>query len=56
MNKLMLLAGLAAGYVLGTKAGRERYEQLRLRLQRIGQDPHVQQGAAKVGHRDQDSV
>lgn len=27
--KLGLIAGAAAGYVLGTKAGRERYEQLR---------------------------
>ena len=28
-TKLTLLAGLAAGYVLGTRAGRERYEQIR---------------------------
>jgi hypothetical protein len=27
-KKLMLAAGVATGYVLGTKAGRRRYEQL----------------------------
>lgn len=29
MRKLWVAAGFAAGYVLGTKAGRERYEQIR---------------------------
>lgn len=28
MNKLMMIAAFGAGYVLGTKAGRERYEQI----------------------------
>jgi hypothetical protein len=28
MKVLALAAGLAAGYVLGTKAGRERYNQI----------------------------
>ena len=29
MGKLTFLAGMAAGYVLGAKAGRQRYEQIR---------------------------
>lgn len=29
MKKVTLLAAAAAGYVLGTRAGRERYEQIR---------------------------
>ncbi len=28
-NKLTLLIGIAIGYVLGSRAGRERYEQLK---------------------------
>ena len=28
-SKLTLLTGFAAGYVLGARAGRERYEQIR---------------------------
>lgn len=28
MRRLFFIAGLAVGYVLGTKAGRQRYEQL----------------------------
>ena len=27
-NKLLFLTGVGIGYVLGTKAGRERYEQI----------------------------
>lgn len=29
MKKLMTLAAFGLGYVLGTRAGRERYEQIR---------------------------
>ena len=29
MAKLTFIAGLAAGYVLGSRAGRQRYEQIR---------------------------
>jgi hypothetical protein len=30
-----LVAGLATGYYLGTKAGRERYEQIRAGIDRL---------------------
>ncbi|MBC3842263.1 YtxH domain-containing protein [Streptacidiphilus sp. 4-A2] len=42
MRKLTFLAGLALGYVLGTRAGRERYEQLRKTARDLAQTPAVQ--------------
>jgi hypothetical protein len=41
------LLGAAIGYVLGAKAGNERYEQLRRTYDRIADHPAVQ-GAAGV--------
>ncbi len=43
----MLLAG-AAGYVLGTRAGRERYEQIKSTAQRVARDPRVQRKAQEA--------
>ena len=43
----MLLAG-AAGYVLGTRAGRERYEQIKSAAQRVARDPRVQRKAQEA--------
>ncbi|MFD2757668.1 hypothetical protein [Gulosibacter faecalis] len=34
-TKLALLAGIAAGYVLGSRAGRERYEQIAERAESV---------------------
>jgi hypothetical protein len=42
MRKLTFIAGLAIGYVLGTRAGRERYEQLRKTARDLSQTPAVQ--------------
>lgn len=36
-----LVIGLGIGYVLGARAGRERYEQIRRAAQRITTDPRV---------------
>ncbi len=44
---LRFLLGAAVGYVLGARAGHERYEQLRRTYQRIADHPAVQ-GAAGV--------
>lgn len=41
-NKLVFGAGLAAGYVLGTRAGRESYEQIRTKAQQLWNSPKVQ--------------
>ncbi|MBO9523403.1 MAG: hypothetical protein J7518_17880 [Nocardioidaceae bacterium] len=45
MKRLLILGGFAAGYVLGARAGRERYEQIRRLFIRVKDDPHVQQAA-----------
>jgi hypothetical protein len=45
MKKLLLLTGAAVGYVLGAKAGRERYEQIMGKAKGIAKDPRVQQKA-----------
>ncbi|WP_241037606.1 hypothetical protein [Blastococcus litoris] len=40
--KLSFLAGFGAGYVLGSKAGRERYEQIRRGWEQAKDDPRLQ--------------
>jgi len=42
MSKILVAAVSAAGYVLGTKAGRERYEVLRQKADELLQRPEVQ--------------
>ena len=42
MRKLTFIAGLAIGYVLGTRAGRERYEQLSKAAHDLAATPGVQ--------------
>ncbi|MBA2697418.1 MAG: hypothetical protein H0U61_01440 [Nocardioidaceae bacterium] len=43
MSKVLLLAAGATGYVLGARAGRERYEQIVTLSQRTWSSPKVQQ-------------
>ncbi|MER5916197.1 YtxH domain-containing protein [Streptomyces sp. NPDC001982] len=43
--RLTFVAGLALGYVLGTRAGRERYEQLKKSAQQFAQNPAVRNTA-----------
>ena len=38
-----LLIGFAAGYVLGSKAGRERYEQIRRMALAVAENPPIRQ-------------
>jgi hypothetical protein len=40
--KLSFLAGFGAGYVLGSRAGRERYEQIRRGWEQAKDDPRLQ--------------
>jgi len=42
MRKLMLLAAVAVGYVLGARAGRERYDQIMSMMKTIKSNPRVQ--------------
>jgi hypothetical protein len=43
MSKIVTIAVGACAYVLGAKAGRERYEQIRSSAQRLWRDPRVQE-------------
>ncbi len=47
--KVTFVVGLALGYVLGTRAGRERYEQLRKSARQIAQNPAVRNAAETAG-------
>ncbi|MDX3242468.1 YtxH domain-containing protein [Streptomyces sp. ME18-1-4] len=48
--KLTFAVGLALGYVLGTRAGRERYEQLKKSAQQVAQNPAVRNTAETAAH------
>lgn len=41
-GKILFVAGLGIGYVLGTRAGREQYERLKTQAARLWNDPRVQ--------------
>ncbi|OEJ96391.1 hypothetical protein [Streptomyces thermolilacinus] len=43
--KLTFVVGVAVGYVLGTRAGRERYEQLRTSARQLSANPAVRNAA-----------
>jgi hypothetical protein len=43
--KMSLLVGFGAGYVLGARAGRERYEQIRRAWSQAKEDPRLQEVA-----------
>jgi len=48
--KLTFVVGLAVGYVLGTRAGRERYEQLKKSARQVAQNPAVRNTAETAAH------
>jgi hypothetical protein len=48
MKKIPLLAAAAVGYVLGSKAGRGRYEQIRSGAHKIAENPKVQAATSKA--------
>ena len=41
-GKILFLAGLGVGYVLGARAGRERYESIKKSASKLWNDPRVQ--------------
>jgi hypothetical protein len=45
MKKLMLLVAFAAGYLLGARAGQERYHQIMGTVDKVRNDPRVQEKA-----------
>ncbi|WP_327024580.1 hypothetical protein [Micromonospora sp. NBC_01739] len=44
-GKIMFLGGLAAGFVLGARAGREKYEELMVQGRKVLDHPTVQEAA-----------
>lgn len=47
-GKAALVVGLATGYVLGTRDGRSRYEQIKSQADRLWNDPKVQKNVAQA--------
>jgi hypothetical protein len=47
-GKLLFVAGAAVGYVLGARAGRKRYEQIKGAAERIWETPGVQNQVEQV--------
>jgi hypothetical protein len=52
MSKLSLLVAAGAGYVLGARAGRQRYDQIAATARKVAGNPKVQQ----VAHKAQDTA
>ena len=44
-GKLMFITGLAAGFVLGSRAGREKYEEIAANAKKVWEHPSVQEAA-----------
>ena len=47
-GKILFVVGLGVGYVLGARAGRERYEQIRKAAEDVWNQPKVQEGVQTV--------
>ena len=56
MAKLSFLVGFGAGYVLGAKAGRGRYEQIKRAWEHAKDDPKLQSLAGLAQARADDVV
>ncbi|WP_405581116.1 YtxH domain-containing protein [Streptomyces sp. NBC_01190] len=50
MVRLTFITGAVVGYVLGARAGRERYEQIRKIAQQVAQNPAVRNTAESAVH------
>lgn len=49
-SKIVILAAAATGYVLGSKAGKERYEQIKTQATRLWQNPKVQKATSDASN------
>lgn len=49
-GKFKLLAGMGAGYLLGARAGRGRYDQIARTAKSVWRDPRVQDKAHQAQH------
>jgi hypothetical protein len=41
-SKILLVVGIGIGYVIGTRAGREKYDQMKATAEKLWNDPRVQ--------------
>jgi hypothetical protein len=48
IGKMTFLAGAAAGYVLGAKAGREQYEKIMAAAKQVNENPKIQHAVETV--------
>jgi hypothetical protein len=55
-GRILFVAGAAAGYVLGARAGRRRYDQIKAAADRVWNDRNVQKGVNDVVGTVQDFV
>ena len=55
-TKATFLAGFATGYVLGSRAGRARYEQIRQAARSFMANPTVQSTASTLQHQASDAL
>jgi hypothetical protein len=53
-TKVTFIAGFATGYVLGSKAGRARYDQIREAARAFASNPAVQGTANTISHQATD--
>ena len=51
MGKILFVAGAATGYVLGSRAGREAYEKLKVRADKLWNSDKVQSGIRETKSR-----
>ncbi len=56
MRKFSFVLGFGVGYVLGTKAGRQRYEQLLRSWHQVRDSPAVQEAAGLIQARAEGAV
>ncbi|WBB59496.1 YtxH domain-containing protein [Streptomyces sp. WMMC500] len=54
--RVSFVAGIAVGYVLGSRAGRERYEQMRKAAQQFSESPAVRNAAEAAALTSRDAV
>lgn len=56
MGKILFLAGAATGYIFGSKAGRQAYDQIKGKAQDLWGDPNVQKAVSQVGQVAKDAA
>ncbi|GAA3861490.1 hypothetical protein GCM10022381_02280 [Leifsonia kafniensis] len=55
-GKILFVAGVATGFMLGSKAGRQAYERIMTRAKQTWEDPAVQKTVSQVGQLAQDAA